>query len=93
MSIDIFSLGRPFYDSVTIQLPEVEDQLLILSPRAPDHIFVKSLKINGEVIQRPFIHHSQIAAGGIINFEMSNMPQSWASSTQVYFAYIIHIIA
>ena len=69
----------PFFDSVTIQLPKAETSLVIESSGAANHIFVKSLQINGELVQDPVILHSQIASGGFITFEMEGVPQVWES--------------
>jgi putative alpha-1,2-mannosidase len=77
------SLNSPFFDSIIIQLPKVEASLVIEASGAADHIFVKSLQINGESVQGPVILHSQIASGGRIKFEMRGTPQAWESTMTV----------
>jgi putative alpha-1,2-mannosidase len=71
----------PFFDAVTIDLPGTSQPLQIVAPGASTKPYVKSLKINGKEVNEPIIKHSQIAYGGVIEFEMSDQPQAWASST------------
>jgi putative alpha-1,2-mannosidase len=75
--------SRPFFDSVKINFPNVKKPLEIISKGAPNNPYVKSLSVNGKSIQTALITHKQIAQGGTIEFEMSSMPESWASSTLV----------
>ena len=71
----------PFFDTVTINLPSTSKPLQIIAPGASTKPYVKSLRIDGKEINEPIIKHAQIAYGGVIEFEMSDKPQAWASST------------
>ncbi|KAI9455755.1 glycosyl hydrolase family 92-domain-containing protein [Lactarius psammicola] len=76
-----YVVGSPFFDAVTINLPDTSQPLHIIAPGASTKLYVKSLRINGKEVNEPIIKHSQIAYGGVIEFEMSDQPQAWASST------------
>lgn len=78
-----YVVGTPFFDKVTINLPGVNKTLVISSPDAPSKPYVRSLKVNGEEITSPVIDHSQIIGGGLIEFEMSDTPQTWGSDAVV----------
>jgi putative alpha-1,2-mannosidase len=74
-------VDSPFFDAVTINLPATSQPLHIFAPGASTKLYVKSLRINGKEVNEPVVDHSQIAYGGVIEFEMSDQPQAWASST------------
>jgi putative alpha-1,2-mannosidase len=74
-----YVVGSPFFDKVTINLPGTNRPLVISSPGAPAKPFIRSLKVNGKELKDPIIEHSQLLAGGLIEFEMSDKPETWAS--------------
>ncbi|OBZ65464.1 hypothetical protein A0H81_14551 [Grifola frondosa] len=76
-----YVIGTPFFDKVTIDLPNATRPLVITSMGAADKPYIKNVIVNGRTLQSPIITHQQIASGGEIVFEMSADPQSWASST------------
>ena len=69
-------MNSPFFDAVTINLPDASQPLHIIAPGASTKLYVKSLRINGKELNEPIIKHSQIAHGGVIEFEMSDRPQA-----------------
>ena len=76
-------MNSPFFDAINIDLPAASQPLHIFAPGASTKLYVKSLKINGQEVNEPIIDHSQIAYGGVIEFEMSDQPQAWASSANL----------
>lgn len=74
-----YVVGTPFFDKVTIQLPAASQPLVISSAGAPTKPYIKSLTVNGKPRDAPIIKHEDIAAGGSIEFEMSETPEAWAS--------------
>lgn len=45
-----------------------------------ENIFVQSAKIDGRPLDRPVIDHSQIMAGGTLEFEMGPHPTTWGTN-------------
>ncbi|KAI0637472.1 glycoside hydrolase family 92 protein [Trametes polyzona] len=78
-----YVVGSPFFDKVTIDLPNAPQPLVISSPGAPSKPYIKSVTVNGRALKEPILTHADIAAGGHIHFEMSAEPEAWASSTLV----------
>ncbi|KAI0333360.1 glycoside hydrolase family 92 protein [Cubamyces sp. BRFM 1775] len=76
-----YVIGTPFFDKVTIELPNASKPLVITSPGAPNKPYIKSVTVNGRALDTPILTHADIASGGTINFEMSAEPQAWSSST------------
>jgi putative alpha-1,2-mannosidase len=54
---------------------------MILALGASSMAYVKSLRLNGVVIDKPVVLHQQIMEGGELVFEMADTPQAWASTT------------
>ncbi|OBZ74826.1 hypothetical protein A0H81_05381 [Grifola frondosa] len=78
-----YVVGSPFFDKITIDLPNATQPLGLLSDGASNKPYIKSMTINGKDAQDPVIMHKDIASGGQIVFEMSANPQPWASNTLV----------
>ncbi|TFK34481.1 glycoside hydrolase family 92 protein [Crucibulum laeve] len=80
-----YVVGSPLFDTLTIDLPPSpssgkSNKLIIRATDAPTKPYIKSLTINGEKINVPFVRHDQIANGGEIVFEMSNKIEAWGNS-------------
>ena len=71
----------PFFDKVIIDLPGAPKPLVVASVGAPTKPYIKSVTVNGKRLDAPILAHSDIAAGGLVAFEMSETPQTWGSST------------
>ncbi|KAI9566681.1 glycoside hydrolase family 92 protein [Boletus coccyginus] len=74
-----YVVGSPFFDRVSINLPSSSEKLDIISLGAPSKPYVYSLSINGRNVEQPIIRHDQIVQGGVLSFQMRDMPQAWAS--------------
>ncbi|KAI0315644.1 glycosyl hydrolase family 92-domain-containing protein [Amylostereum chailletii] len=78
-----YVVGTPFFNKVTLQLPGASKPLVISSTGASSKPFVKSVSVNGRTVDgtRPVIRHEEIASGGDIVFEMSEVAEAWGSET------------
>jgi predicted alpha-1,2-mannosidase len=69
-----YSLGTPSFDDLTLHLPSGR-RLKIHAPGAESgKFYVRSVRLNGVRLDRLWITHSEILAGGELNFEMSDLP-------------------
>ena len=70
---DLYYLGSPIFDSVTLQLPG--GTLIIEAENASsENIYVQSVSFNGGELTQLFIAHSQIVNGGVLHFVMGPNP-------------------
>ncbi|TFK53274.1 glycoside hydrolase family 92 protein [Heliocybe sulcata] len=76
----VYVVGAPFFDKIHIDLPGVQNPLVIISSNAPTAPYVGSLTLNGAPLHEPIIHHSEISGGGVIVFEMSSVPKGWGNA-------------
>ena len=66
-----YTIGTPLFQKATLHLAGGKD-FTILAPRKSDKaIYVKGVKLNGQKITDWTLTHSQIMAGGTLQFQMS----------------------
>ena len=79
-----YDLGSPLFDRVTIHLdPKYyggRDFTIKARNNSPENVYVQSARLNGRPLQRAWIYHSEIVAGGELELEMGPRPNTrWAS--------------
>ena len=67
---DIYQLGAPLFKEAEINM---NGEILKIETMnfSPENIFVKNVWLNGILLDRRWIKHSEIAEGGVLRFEMS----------------------
>jgi predicted alpha-1,2-mannosidase len=65
-----YSIGRPLFDNVTINLPNGNRFNVKVKNNSPKNIYIQSLELNGKILLQPFFNHDYIKKGGILEFEM-----------------------
>lgn len=71
-----YALGSPVFERVDIALENGSTFTVIARDASPENIYVESVSLNGTPLERPFINHSDITAGGILEFQMTSKPQN-----------------
>lgn len=67
----VYSIGRPLFDKVTINLPEGKTFTIVANGNSGDAKYVKSMKLNGKTLDKPFFSHADLMAGGTLELDMS----------------------
>jgi predicted alpha-1,2-mannosidase len=71
-----YAIGTPTFDHLTLHLPSGRS-LKIEAPGAEGgKFYVRSVRLNGVRLNRTWITHSEILAGGALDFEMSDLPSA-----------------
>ncbi len=65
-----YILGSPEISEASIQLPNNKQFNILVKNQHPEHKEVKTVYLNGIVLNRPFITHAELMAGGELIFEM-----------------------
>ncbi|WP_157949929.1 GH92 family glycosyl hydrolase [Vallitalea okinawensis] len=83
-----YILNGPLFKEITIQLDDQyhsgKEFKIIADNYHPDNCYIKSVRLNGEVLEQPWITHKDIISGGELRFEMSHQPnKSWGKNTDV----------
>jgi len=66
-----YALGSPLVKEATIHLDNGKDLLIKANNQSKNNVYVKSVTVNGKLLEGTLISHSDIINGGEIIFEMS----------------------
>lgn len=71
-----YALGSPLFKEARIRLENGKVFTVKAPSVSPANKYVRSAKINGRVLDRAFIEHADIMSGGVLEFEMTDKPQT-----------------
>ena len=82
-----YDLTSPLFDRVAIHLdPEYyggKDFVIEAHHNSPQNVYIQSARLNGKSLNRAWIRHSEIVAGGELDFEMGPQPNlNWATGPE-----------
>ena len=73
-----YILGRPFIRRATLQLPNGRRFTVRANGLDEAHPYIGRVSLNGQPLQRVFIRHEEIMAGGELEFTMQAAPnRAW----------------
>jgi predicted alpha-1,2-mannosidase len=75
-----YMIGSPLFAKVTLKLRGGKHFVISAPRNSASNIYIQSAKLNGAPLEIPLIAHSQLQAGGLLEFEMGPTPSKWASS-------------
>jgi len=70
----VYSIGRPVFEKVEINLPSGKIFTITAKNNNPENLYVKSVKLNGIALEKPFFTHNDVLLGGVLEFEMGPQP-------------------
>ena len=80
----VYLIGSPLVDkaSITVDLKRAVKFSILARNNSPDNIYIQSAMLNGKPLDRSWIKHSEIMAGGELVLEMgSTANRQWARKT------------
>lgn len=78
-----YVIGTPQFEEVEITLSDTKTFTIIADGVSDENIYIKSVSLNGEPLERSYISHEEIIAGGELIFEMGSAPNKhWAKKTE-----------
>ena len=66
---DRYELGTPLFEGAEVRL-KTNPLVIIAEDYAPDHAYVGRAWLNGKLLDRTWLRHSEIEGGGTLRFEM-----------------------
>jgi predicted alpha-1,2-mannosidase len=75
---DVYLIGSPAYPQTTLHLAGGKNFVIEARNLSADNIYVTSATLNGRVLDRAWLRHPEIAAGGRLVLTMANAPSQWA---------------
>ncbi len=75
---DEYAIGRPFVAKALIHLGHGRTFTVSAAPLDDAHPYVGAVTLNGKPLQRTYLHHAEIVAGGAMHFTMQAEPaRTW----------------
>jgi predicted alpha-1,2-mannosidase len=79
---DEYAIGRPFVSRAVLHLGGGRRFTVSASPLDDAHPYVGGVTLNGKPLERTYLHHAEIVAGGELHFSMQSQPDlHWGSAT------------
>ena len=74
-----YIIGTPLFDKATIYL-ENGNQFTVSAPQLSEtNKYIASASLNGELLDRTYLYHTEIVDGGLLEFQMTNTPSEWGT--------------
>ncbi len=67
---DVYQLGAPLFQKAEIKMGE-KVLTIVAENYSPENRYLKTVRLNGQVLNRSWFKHSEIAGGGTLVFEMA----------------------
>lgn len=85
----VYSFGSPLFEKAVLNLENGKQFVVETINNSDDNLYIQSILLNGETINRSYITHKEIVQGGNIVFTMGNTPnkklkQVMALSSKMY---------
>lgn len=71
-----YRIGTPLFDEVKIHLPNGKVFRIVAAGASAGKQYIQSAKLNGKTLQRSWLTHKEIVAGGNLIFKMSSRPNA-----------------
>jgi predicted alpha-1,2-mannosidase len=75
---DVYLIGSPAYPQTTLHVAAEKDFIIEAHNLSRESIYITAATLNGKPIDRAWLRHSEIAAGGRLVLTMSKTPGHWA---------------
>ena len=69
-----YQIGTPMFPEMKIRFAENKVFKILAKNVSRENCYVKSVKLNGVALEKPFINHKDIMKGGVIEFTMTDKP-------------------
>jgi predicted alpha-1,2-mannosidase len=69
-----YVLGSPAVRRAAIDLGDGRTFVVVAENQAPDHVYVREVRLDGVRLERNFITHDEVVRGGVLRFVMSDQP-------------------
>jgi len=76
---DAYLIGSPLFDQATLTLAHGRKFSITAKDNGPQRPYISAASLNGQPLDKVFLTHAQITAGGEVRFEMNSAPDyRWA---------------
>jgi len=69
-----YQIGSPKFEEISIQVSGEQDFLITSENLGPENPYIQKVTLNGQPLERSYLRHSEIMAGGSLHFVMGPQP-------------------
>ena len=69
-----YALGAPYFKRVTLHLPEGKTLVIRADSNSAENCYVSEMTLNGAPYDKNYLEHTDLLAGGSIDYRMSSKP-------------------
>ena len=85
----VYAFGSPIIDTARLNLENGKIFTVETKNNSSENKYIQTIELNGKIIERNYITHTEIMNGGKLIFTMGNLPNknvknTMASSSKVY---------
>ena len=82
--IPIYAIGSPFFESVTISLPNGRKFSVKAKNYSEENKYIQSARLNGKALDRAWFTHDELTRGGVLELTMGPEPnRKWGAAEEV----------
>ncbi|MBV5314170.1 MAG: GH92 family glycosyl hydrolase [Prolixibacteraceae bacterium] len=86
---NLYAIGSPFFNRITIDLPDGKTFRVDARNCSKKNKYIQSARLNGTVINRPWLMHSELMNGGKLELTMGDRPnKQWGTDIAWYKQYL-----
>lgn len=71
---DQYVIGAPYLPEIILDLPNGKSFIIKATAVSDKNRYIKKVLLNGKILDRLYITHEEILSGGILEFQMSSVP-------------------
>lgn len=76
-----YTIGSPLFEETVIHLENDRTFTVRARDNSSENRYIQSARLNGEPVTRTWLHHDEVAAGGLLEFKMGSEPnKDWGSA-------------
>ena len=72
--IPVYDIGSPVFAKTTIHLRNGKDFVIVAKGSSRENKYVRSVRLNGKVLEQVWFRHAEVADGGRLELEMGDAP-------------------
>jgi len=81
----LYAIGSPFFEEIEIDLPEGKNFTIKAKDCSKRNKYIQSAHLNGLPLNRPWLKHTEIMVGGLLEFQMGDRPnKKWGTDPSWY---------
>jgi putative alpha-1,2-mannosidase len=69
-----YAIGSPLFNKITLHLENGNNFRINAKNNSKENIYIENAKLNGSGYTKNYITHADLMNGGLLDFEMGNVP-------------------